>query len=47
MIGLHTWAMLRNATEKKLVVKPDSKRPHGKARHRWKNNTEMNLKDIW
>jgi hypothetical protein len=30
-----------------LIGKPEGKRPPGRARHRWKDNIEMNLKEIW
>jgi hypothetical protein len=30
-----------------LVIKAGGKIPHGKPRHRSKNNIEMNLKEIW
>jgi hypothetical protein len=30
-----------------LVGKPEGKRPHGRPRHRWKDNIRMDLREIW
>jgi hypothetical protein len=40
----HAW-WIRNAY-KIVIGKPDGKRPLGKPRYRWNNNTKMNLKKL-
>ena len=29
-----------------LVGKPDEKRPHGRPRHRWEDNTKIDLQEV-
>jgi hypothetical protein len=36
---------MRNA-HKILVGKPEEKKPFGRPRHRWENNTRMNLREM-
>jgi hypothetical protein len=33
--------------KKVLVRKPQRKRPLGRYRHRWENNIQIDLKEIW
>jgi hypothetical protein len=37
----------KQPTLRKMVGKPEGKRPPGRSRHRWKDNTKMDLRMGW
>jgi hypothetical protein len=39
----HVWQRKENCTYKVLVVKPEGKRPLGRARRRWEDGVRMDL----
>jgi hypothetical protein len=39
------WGDTKNAYT--VLVKSQGKNPHGKSRHRWEDNIEINFREIW
>jgi hypothetical protein len=42
----HAWGGEGRGVYRVLVGRPESKRPLGRARHRWKDNTNLDFREI-